>query len=128
MSVTTAVGAKPCALSTPAGSLTYEVTIAMRDVIGSLLALLLATTALAAGPRYYVVVDTGGTCSIVHSKPGAHSGLTIMGDKSGYDGLYAAKIALKAIPDDKCKGGYSSRCSAPVAGQRQSTRAWGGYA
>jgi hypothetical protein len=28
-----------------------------------------------------------------------------MGDKSGYDG---AKIALEAIPDDKCKGGYSS--------------------
>ena len=90
----------------PAGSLTYEVTIAMRDVIGSLLALLLATTALAAGPRYYVVVDTGGTCSIVHSKPGAHSGLTIMGDKSGYDGLYAAKRALKGIPEDQCNGRF----------------------
>jgi len=78
----------------------------MRDVIGTLLVLILATTSLVAGARYYVVVDTGGYCSVVDSKPGARSGLKIMGDKSGYDGLYAAKIALKAIPDDKCKGSF----------------------
>jgi hypothetical protein len=76
----------------------------MRYAIGSLLILMLATTALAAGPRYYVVVDTGGYCSVVDSKPGANSGLRIMGDKSGYDALYAAKSALKNVPEGKCKG------------------------
>ena len=76
----------------------------MRYAIGSLLVLVLATTALAAGPRYYVVVDTSGYCSVVDSKPPAHSGLRIIGNKDGYDGLFAAKSALKGIPEDKCKG------------------------
>jgi hypothetical protein len=76
----------------------------MRYAIGSLLVPVLAATALAAGPRYYVVVDTSGYCSVVDSKPPAHSGLRIIGNKDDYDGLFAAKSALKVIPEDKCKG------------------------
>ena len=78
----------------------------MRYAVGSLLVLLFATTALAASPRYYVVVGTGGYCSVVDSKPDAHSGLRIIGDKGGYAGLYTAKRALKSIPEDECGGRF----------------------
>ena len=52
------------------------------------------------------LVGTGGYCSVVDSKPGANSGLRIIGDKGGYDGLYAAKRALKGIPEDQCNGRF----------------------
>jgi len=80
--------------------------VTMRYPVGSLFVLLLATTALAASPRYYIVVGTGGYCFVVDSKPDAHSGLRIIGDKGGYDGLYAAKRALKSIPEDQCGGRF----------------------
>ena len=79
--------------------------VTMRYAVGSLLALL-ATTALAASPRYYIVVGTGGYCSVVDSKPGANSGLRIIGDKAGYADLYAAKRTLKGIPEDQCNGRF----------------------
>jgi hypothetical protein len=69
--------------------------------ITSVLMLALATSALAAGTKYFVEKDTVGNCSIVDSKPSASSGMKIMGDKGGYASKDAAEKALKGL---KCKG------------------------
>jgi hypothetical protein len=60
----------------------------------------LATPALAA--EHFAVVDTVGTCSVIDIKPGAHSGLRLLGDKRGYSNVADAKKALKAA-GSKCK-------------------------
>jgi hypothetical protein len=64
----------------------------------------IATPALAAGARYYVEIDTVGNCSVVNSKPSAHAGMKILGDKGGYASKDAATKALNALPKGKCKG------------------------
>ena len=73
-------------------------------VIASLAVFALAAPALAADARYYVEQDTVGNCSVVNSKPSAHAGMAILGDKSGYASKEDATNALKALPKDKCKG------------------------
>jgi hypothetical protein len=69
--------------------------------IASMLMFTLATSALAAGAKYYVEMDTVGNCSVVDSKPSASSGMKIMGDKGGYASKEDAGKALKGL---KCKG------------------------
>ena len=64
----------------------------------------LTSSALAAGSTYYVEMDTVGNCSVVDSKPAKTSGMTILGNKTGYSSADDAKKALKALPKDKCKG------------------------
>jgi hypothetical protein len=64
----------------------------------------MAGTALAAGAKYYVEMDTVGNCSVVDSKPSASAGMTILGDKNGYASQEDATKALKALPKGKCKG------------------------
>jgi hypothetical protein len=64
----------------------------------------MAAPALAAGAKYFLEIDTVGNCSIVDSKPGAHAGMTILGDKNGYASKEDAAKALKALPKGKCKG------------------------
>jgi hypothetical protein len=49
-------------------------------------------------------MDTVGNCSVVDSKPSAHSGMKIMGDTSGYASKEDATKALKALASGKCKG------------------------
>jgi hypothetical protein len=61
----------------------------------------LATPALAA-VEHFAVVDTVGTCSVIDIKPGAHSGLRLIGDKRGYANVADAKKALKSV-GSKCK-------------------------
>ena len=72
--------------------------------IASILVVTLATSALAAGARYYVEIDTVGNCSVVDSKPSANSGMKILGDKGGYASKEDAIKALNGLPKDKCKG------------------------
>ena len=72
--------------------------------IASILVVTLATSALAAGARYYVEIDTVGNCSVVGSKPSANSGMKILGDKGGYASKEDAIKALNGLPKDKCKG------------------------
>ncbi len=72
-----------------------------RYTIASVLTLALATSAMAAGTKYFVEKDTVGNCSIVNSKPSAGSGMKIMGDKGGYASKDAAEKALKGL---KCNG------------------------
>jgi hypothetical protein len=71
-------------------------------VVASLLAIGLATSALATENKYFVTVDTVGNCSVAQGKPSA--GQTAMGD--GYETLEAAKTALNSVRNDdsKCKG------------------------
>ena len=64
----------------------------------------LAAPALAAGAKFYVEMDTVGNCSVVDSKPSAHSGMKIMGDTSGYASKDEATKALNGLPQGKCKG------------------------
>lgn len=56
----------------------------------------LATPAFAA--QHFAVVDTAGYCSVIDTKPSAYkiSGLTILGDRSGYATPSAAEKALKS--------------------------------
>jgi len=72
--------------------------------IASVLVVALATSAFAAGAKYYVEMDTVGNCSVVDSKPSATSGMKIMGDKGGYASKEDATKALKGLPKGKCKG------------------------
>jgi hypothetical protein len=72
--------------------------------IASVLVLALATSALAAGAKFYVEMDTVGNCSVVDSKPSASSGMKIMGDKGGYASKEDAAKTLKGLPTGKCKG------------------------
>jgi hypothetical protein len=72
--------------------------------ITSVLVATLTTSALAAGTKYYVEIDTVGNCSVVDSKPSAGSGMKLMGDKGGYASKEEAAKALKALPSGKCKG------------------------
>jgi hypothetical protein len=72
--------------------------------IASILVVALATSALAAGARYYVEIDTVGNCSVVDTKPSANSGMKILGDKGGYASKEDATKALNGLPKDKCKG------------------------
>jgi hypothetical protein len=72
--------------------------------IASVLVFALAVPALAAGTKYYVEMDTVGNCSVVDSKPSAHSGMKIMGDTSGYASKEDATKALNGLPQGKCKG------------------------
>lgn len=77
----------------------------MKKTLVILIALMsMAGTALAAGAKYYVEMDTVGNCSVVDSKPSASAGMTILGDKNGYASQDAAAKALKALPKGKCKG------------------------
>jgi hypothetical protein len=64
----------------------------------------MAGTALAAGAKYFVEMDTVGNCSVVDSNLSARAGMTILGDKNGYASQDAATKALKALPKGKCKG------------------------
>ena len=72
--------------------------------IASVLVVALATSAFAAGAKYYVEIDTVGNCSVVNSKPSATSGMKIMGDKGGYASKEDATKALKGLTKGKCKG------------------------
>jgi hypothetical protein len=72
--------------------------------IASLVVFALAAPALAAGAKFYVEMDTVGNCSVVDSKPSAHSGMKIMGDTSGYASKEDATKALNGLPQGKCKG------------------------
>ena len=72
--------------------------------IASLAVFALAAPALAADAKYYVEMDTVGNCSVVDSAPSAHSGMTLLGDEGGYASKEDATNALKALPQDKCKG------------------------
>jgi len=72
--------------------------------IASVLFVALATSALAAGAKYYLEMDTVGNCSVVDSKPSASSGMKIIGDKGGYSSKEDAAKALKGLPTGKCKG------------------------
>ncbi len=73
-------------------------------VVASLLAIGLATPALATENNYFVTVDTVGNCSVAQGKPSA--GQTAMGDVGGYETMEAAKAALDSVRNDdsKCKG------------------------
>jgi hypothetical protein len=55
----------------------------------------LVTPALAAG-QHYAVKDTVGNCAVIDERPSPTeiSGLTILGNKSGYDSIAAAQKAL----------------------------------
>jgi hypothetical protein len=64
----------------------------------------IAGPALAAGTTYYVERDTVGNCSVVDSKPSAHSGMKLLGKKSGYASKEEATKAMKALPKKTCKG------------------------
>ena len=72
-------------------------------VVASLLAMGLATPALAA-EKVFMTVDTVGNCSVVYGKPGA--GKSVIGETGGYDSVDAAKKALDEVRNDesKCKG------------------------
>jgi hypothetical protein len=77
----------------------------MREyLIASIVIVATATSAFAAGAKYYVEKDTVGNCSVVDSKPGASAGMTILGDKGGYATKDEAVKALNALPKGKCKG------------------------
>ena len=67
-----------------------------------LLLMALATPAFAA--QHFAVVDTVGNCSVIDTKPNAYhvSGLTILGNRSGYGTPSAAEKALKS--SSQCKG------------------------
>jgi len=41
---------------------------------------------------------------VVDSKPSAHAGMTILGDQAGYASKEDPTSALKALPQDTCKG------------------------
>jgi hypothetical protein len=75
-----------------------------KSAIASILVAALPTSALAAGAKYYVEMDTVGNCSVVDSKPSAGSGMKIMGNKGGYASKEAATKALTGLPKGKCKG------------------------
>jgi hypothetical protein len=75
-----------------------------KSAIASILVAALATSALAAGARYYVEIDTVGNCSVVDSKPSAGSGMKILGNKGGYASKEEATKALNGLPKGKCKG------------------------
>ena len=72
--------------------------------IASLAVFALAAPALAADTKYYVEMDTVGNCSVVDAEPSSHAGMTILGDQGGYASKEDATSALKALPQDKCKG------------------------
>lgn len=74
-----------------------------RCAIASFLMVALVTSALAAA-KYYLVMDMVSNCSVVDSKPGANSGVKIIGDKGGYASAESADKALKGLPKGKCKG------------------------
>ncbi|HEX2448495.1 MAG TPA: hypothetical protein VHK26_09970 [Methyloceanibacter sp.] len=63
----------------------------------------LVTPALAAG-QHYAVKDTVGNCAVIDERPSPTeiSGLTILGNKSGYDSIAAAQKALGSGAG--CKG------------------------
>jgi opacity protein-like surface antigen len=72
--------------------------------IAILAAFVLAAPALAAQAQYYVEQDTVGNCSVIDSAPSAHAGMTLLGNQGGYASKEDATKALKALPQDKCKG------------------------
>ena len=77
----------------------------MKKTLVVMIALMsMAGTALAAGAKYFVEMDTVGNCSVVDSKPSASAGMKILGDKNGYASQEDAAKALKALPKGKCKG------------------------
>ncbi|ODR98333.1 hypothetical protein AUC69_10690 [Methyloceanibacter superfactus] len=75
-------------------------------IVASLLAIGLATPAMAAGEKYFVTVDTVGMCSVILDIPGTElsAGKTSIGAAEGYDSMDDAKAALAEIKDEKCKG------------------------
>lgn len=75
-----------------------KITMAMIALIG------IAAPALGAGTQYYVEKDTVGNCSVIDSKPSDHAGMTLLGDQNGYASKDDASNALKALPQDQCKG------------------------
>ena len=77
----------------------------MKKTLVVMIALMsMAGTALTAGAKYFVEMDTVGNCSIVDSKPSASAGMKILGDKNGYTSKEDATNALKGLPKGKCKG------------------------
>ena len=72
-------------------------------VLAGLLLVGLATPALAA-EQHYAVKDTVGNCSVIDARPSAtkNSGLTLLGNKGGYDSEAAAQKALGSGAG--CKG------------------------
>ena len=72
-----------------------------RGAIASVLTVTLAMPALAAA-KYYLVRDPVDICSIVHSKPAPHSGLTIIGQRNGYGSVDAIDKDIDA-KISKCK-------------------------
>jgi hypothetical protein len=73
-----------------------------RYVIASLLTFSLVAPGFAAVAKYYLVIDPGGNCAAIESKPGESAGMKIIGEKGGYDSADAAKKALKDMKE--CKG------------------------
>jgi hypothetical protein len=64
----------------------------------------LIMAALIMPPRYFLARDVVGNCAVVDAKPSAQSGLTIIGDKLGYDSKEAAADAIRESAKGKCKG------------------------
>jgi hypothetical protein len=63
----------------------------------------LATPALAAN-QHYAVKDTVGNCAVIDARPSPTkiSGLTVLGNRGGYDSVAAAQKALGS--ESSCKG------------------------
>lgn len=72
-------------------------------IVGAFGIAILATPALAASAKYFVIVDTVGNCSITEK---ASAGQKVIGDTGGYDTNDAAVTKLQEIRKDPsvCKG------------------------
>ena len=72
-------------------------------IAAGLLLVGLATPAFAA-EQHYAVKDTVGNCSVIDARPSAtkNSGLTLLGNKGGYDSEASAQKALSS--GSGCKG------------------------
>ena len=71
-------------------------------IAAGLLLVGLATPAFAA--QHYAVKDTVGNCSVIDARPSAtkNSGLTLLGNKGGYDSEASAQKALSS--GSGCRG------------------------
>jgi hypothetical protein len=74
-----------------------------RYAMAAAFTLVLAGAAMAGKTQYFVVQDPVGNCAVVDSKPAAHSGMRVMGPKSGFSTKEEAKSAMKGM-GGKCKG------------------------
>jgi hypothetical protein len=78
----------------------------MKTWVIASLAMVLATSALAAPPKFFVTVDSVGNCSVVEGSASTGAGKTALGQTGGYDSKDAASTFLKEVRQDtsKCKG------------------------